>query len=64
MKIFLEIFAAEGDTFKSLDEHLAESIRSSGSYPSGVSIKIFMGFDSKPFGYNSRYFSRCINLEL
>jgi hypothetical protein len=63
-KAYNELYIAEGESFKLLDEQLRESIKSSGSYPEGSRIKVFMGFDSFPFGYKARYFNRCVDIIL
>ena len=63
-KAYNELFMAEGDSFKSLDEQLARSIKLSGNFPEGSRIKVFMGFDSFPQGYSARYFNRCVDLDL
>lgn len=63
-RVHNELFAAEGNTFKSLDEQLIQSIKSSGNYPQGSRIKVFMGLDCNPLGYSARYFNRCVDLEI
>lgn len=61
-KAYNEVFIAEGESFESLDEQLRESIKSSGNYPEGSHIKVYMGFDSFPLGYKARYFNRYVDL--
>lgn len=61
-KAYNELFIAEGESFQSLDEQLRESIKLSGNFPEGSHVKVFMGFDSFPLGYNARYFNRCVDL--
>ena len=63
-KAYNEFFMVEGESFESLDKQLTTSIKSSGNFPKGSRIKVFMGFDSYPQGYNARYFNRCVDLEL
>lgn len=63
-KAYNELIIAEGESFKSLDEQLRQSLKSSGSFPKGSRIKVFMGFDSFPLGYNARYFNRCVDIEI
>lgn len=63
-----ETLIAMGESFASLDEELARSIKSTGCFPQGSKIKVFMGFDGKPVDYNdnnsNRHFHRYINLDL
>jgi hypothetical protein len=63
-KVFNELFMAEGDTFKTLDEDLIKSIKSSGSFAHGSRIKIFMDFDDSPVGHKARFFNRYIDLDI
>lgn len=63
-KAYNELFMAEGESFKLLDEQLTRSIKSSGNFPKGSRVKVFMDFDSYPQGYNARYLNRCIDLEI
>ena len=63
-RVYNDTFVAEGPTFKSLDEQLARSIKSSGSFPQGSRIKVFMGFAGQPLGYSARFFNRYIDLDI
>ena len=59
-----DVLIAVGESFESLDAELTKSIRTTGYFPEGSKVKVFMGFDSQPCGYNNRYFHRCINLDI
>jgi hypothetical protein len=59
-----DVLIAIGESFETLDMELTRTIRSSGYFPAGSRVKVFMGFDGKPCGYNNRYFNRCVDLEV
>lgn len=66
--VYNESLMAMGDSFESLDEELTRSIKSTGCFPIGSKIKVYMGFDGKPSEVigsdNNRHFHRYINLDL
>lgn len=62
-------FTASGDTFEALDTNLGEVLKSSGKYPEGGQVSIFMGYDFDTFPtwlrqYHNHYFNRLLKLTL